>query len=1535
MMAIATDNEDESSNERDSRSKKTFSILNPPKIAEATMNDTFITPDTEGVVTITGILEDIDDGKPIYIYCNDGDISENYTWASRAAYTSFNSNGSKRQDFRFEYRIQTKAGMNVPIRIWADKDETSVNSKNDKSREQFIILVNISDPPKATTYQYPEEHYYNSIDTFKLSATISDESKGTFKFFLDGNDMKIDEPYEVDKSVPPSSTGDYNYHLDKTIAIPENCKYEGLKKHTIEFYPIDEFNLTSTSKGKFDFYVINPPTLKDVHLSKTRVTKDDDLTVTGKIKDIDSEKPLYIYSQIGDDVSTRKFITKMSNPKSDIDFDFKVDAIKRKQSGEYDLKVWVSASDDQTKLNRYSNSETYSEPIANNISITVDYPNQEIFATAETITVRVQVTDTDLDGDIYYKLDGQQAFEKDHFITEQTFTKEFNTEQNPIGFGKHKIVIYVEGRLGVSTAEYPFEFNVKNKPNLITATPKVDMVDPGKDFDVDITFDDKDNTKPLYLFAKIGNGNAVNYPLSSNSNGSNGQKSKVSIRADGAKGNQSITVWLADSIQIADHAKSNSRSDDRTFYMMITLAPTVSLVKTGEIKGSKDQEITIQVKIVDDTEGECILYVNNEPVDQTHYKTESGQKVVDFKLRLDQQKYKYPNKYTITAGAIDEFGVAKNSSNFATLVISNRLKYVDFKMGPAIQNDRKIPFTIKFTDYDEGKKLKLFFQIDSSPYTYNQIITSNGTENQVHEGIFDVPTSAFLYPGNNPIYYTLDEKSAYNNAQEYTLYVTFRPSITLNDLTQKEVKTKENLVLNGKVSGDKKVNITAIVTNNGDQRKFAIATNYKVEKLANNFNFPFEIPQELTYMSTPYTIMLHVVDNNQFTSDSFPKEFTVKNPPTLAITNIEKANGMLSGEKIIVTGTVTDIDPEKNVYIIINGRIMNQILPITQKDTPAEFNYEYTVESENYGTVNIEIYASDLKSSKNSFSNKETTSVYVTIKPTCVVTYPDVKFFNSQNPIGVTYRIKDDTTGSIKYKIGNTEIENSKSTYTSNNVEVSDSTTISLPGSYVYGNDYDLSIYTVDEFSKESDAKNNFKFSIRNKPEIVSATLNNDKLLMSNQAKITGKFNDQDTNKPLHFFAQINDGTNIIRYDTKESRGSNNQDFLMNIPVDDRFHYGENTIKLIVNDNEDASVQVSDYSKSIFAEELKLLVTFTPEINPRFTEKEVYIEGEKITVEGNVKSRKTIDLEFFIDSTSIGHISSIESNEAEKDFSIDITIPDGLEYGEHSLTIVGKDTDELGFSENPKKRFYIKHAPTISKITVDKENVIQGTKFVIKGTACDKDVGKEIEIIVKFAEHDEESLKTFVSDASDQEFEIEITVPGNEDVGEKQILAYVKDNDGMKSDVETATINVIYPDRTPIETPQETPAITPSETEKVTPGLDKNEDPNKQNEKKSSKGSKGRLIAGIVIAVIALIALTIVAVILFLKKKQAGQDKSSSDDDEFELQEETIFAPTNPSQEITTMDNPLFTSCNESNSFSVTDDDNNDDCGQQYVFSNA
>ena len=75
-------------------------------------------------------------------------------------------------------------------------------------------------------------------------------------------------------------------------------------------------------------------------------------------------------------------------------------------------------------------------------------------------------------------------------------------------------------------------------------------------------------------------------------------------------------------------------------------------------------------------------------------------------------------------------------------------------------------------------------------------------------------------------------------------------------------------------------------------------------------------------------------------------------------------------------------------------------------------------------------------------------------------------------------------------------------------MEVSDSTTISLPGSYVYGNDYDLSIYTVDEFSKESDAKNNFKFSIRNKPEIVSATLNNDKLLMSNQAKITGKFND-------------------------------------------------------------------------------------------------------------------------------------------------------------------------------------------------------------------------------------------------------------------------------------------------------------------------------------------------------------------------------------------------------------------------------------------
>lgn len=447
-----------------SKKKHCFTYTNPPKIGDPRAES--VTGSKQAKITVQ--VTDKDDGKTLYLFAKvRGSTSNN-------PINSITSNGNT-QEISGTIDVTGQKG-DIDILVWVSSKQSSTDTTDDTYYYKSDVKTTTLNLPTATkptlTVNFPNPNTFPRNKKVKLTGTTTGEGEFTMKLIL--NEGTIEE-----KSV---TNGDYTIEVD----LPQDIS---LGEHTLVVYIVDGSGSESQRSETYTFTVQNTdPVIQDVSLSSNSVEGGEQVTITGKVKDIDARSTVTITATYDNDKSANTQVVSTGELQT-----FTITLTTEEVTSETTYEITIEANDNTGKY-------TYSPKPSLTVRVTkpklsVTFPTEHEFPRNK----KIHLTGTTTQNKEYtmkFIIDNTQI-DKTQTIQNGQFNFDLDLP-NSITLSEHSLVVFiVDGNNIESERSSPYTFTVQNSRPVVkdvsldrnsvkggeqvTISGKIQDIDPGSE----------------------------------------------------------------------------------------------------------------------------------------------------------------------------------------------------------------------------------------------------------------------------------------------------------------------------------------------------------------------------------------------------------------------------------------------------------------------------------------------------------------------------------------------------------------------------------------------------------------------------------------------------------------------------------------------------------------------------------------------------------------------------------------------------------------------------------------------------------------------------------------------------------------------------------------------------------------------------------------------------------------------------------------------------------------------------------------------
>ncbi|EAY06981.1 hypothetical protein TVAG_174500 [Trichomonas vaginalis G3] len=1386
-----------------------------------------------------------------------------------------------------------------------DNDKLSGDFPSENNQFQFnikhqpsISAVNIQNSPVTT-------------NTVQFTITYSDSDTGKPLRLYISNQDNIDSASSLGDQFDSGSTpAEFSYKF-----IPNND--HDAQEFTYYLWLKDEDSSTSTTNKQSEsqslvFTYNKAPTMDsftapDVHAYKNGVEASFTIGVTD-----DSTGKVVFYLN---DINTPILELDYAKGTSTADYKLQIDSTNFPyKSDDYTISIQLK---DQYQVSSDAlhtfNFKVRNPPAISDLSIL-----QNVYQLGKTDPVQVRFTLTDSDStkdiNIFQKIgDSEKQIDSITGSHESTITREFNLDLQGITAGDYQIYIYA------SDTDTPPTSNSKSaevNPVSLTVAPQMGLtLNNIKEFyinpvQIQSTVTLTNLNEGGKFDTKILKGTTVQHSEMDDTYSTTSDPTiDFQVPNDLAAGEYTLQVQA-----IGDHTYSDIVS--KSFRVIIQTSISLTLEDLNEYSEDTDNipiegkvsgsgYITLTVQLDEQTQEGITTTISlgdgtkNQEITGLSIPTSSLQKGHQYTLKV------------IATSSFDSGDYKENNDEFKFIIIRKPiLSNVQFEPSIYAIGDETSPRlkgrVSQLYSMDVTKFYIHYRKSDQAPYEHYQLTSTN------QQGEFDIPIS-FNTAGT----YTYTVICNDNSDPEASTYAKSDPSNPQIIVTQRPTLTGSFSTSTYYSSNDANSKIKVTYEANDDSSYSVIfevnSTEVKTitDQTGHTSGSDVEIPiQSFTYNGGhEYQLKVYAKDQHEFTSDSpITKSFKIMNQPSISI-NIDNPYPRRQ-DSICATCTLNDIDNEKplNLFyqLVQNDNVIRKEKIASNHQSNGQANQTVTVTpitiqaNDAFGVSKLKFYMSylddlDLQST-NSYANSPVVEkdITITMNPEFEITNQN-KFYKTdatQASVSVSYK----GLGDLKFK------QVTESTETDINVQVPASETdstltfmIDIPSGSTYGKkDVTIKLHS----SHGYDATKTLSYTILNQPTLANVSVLPENVISGKTVKVTGTVTDADLdgslqNKKKSYLHIISATSNInFKKEITTTTFSINEEFTVPMP-NEASDEAQTEFKIFVSNNEDPNAQVApEWAKS--SETTKQInIIKRPTVVITSIAAEYYEKGASITVAGTFKTNTDATFTYYFDSNEPKNLGTVPKATAH--FSYEISIPDTLTHGKHTLNIVV--ADKHSYTSVPATlNFTIWNKPKLLSASLAEEKYKAGQLIVISGKVHDNDKDDKLQFYVAFNDREATNAYEHTSSGAEEEFSFNVTTPSNITAGDVNVTIYVVDQDKLESEKLNSTFNLYVKE-------------------------------DKTSEKEGNSDKKKTTIIVVVVIIVCVILIIIVAVIIAKKLKNRKDESSSFSGDsqrmpEYELKnEETIITGGAPQSNVT-MDNPLFLSTNtdRNNPFNDTDD---------------
>ncbi|EAY03982.1 hypothetical protein TVAG_195750 [Trichomonas vaginalis G3] len=563
------------------------------------------------------------------------------------------------------------------------------------------------------------------------------------------------------------------------------------------------------------------------------------------------------------------------------------------------------------------------------------------FSSNDVINLALSVED-ETKGAFYYSLDGNsEQLIENYTANDQkkaTASFRFRLQENGIRYSSkgHLLEVFARDEFGLESKRLKFPIEVLSKPDL-KRVDLPDMADPFKPVEFEITYDDFDAGKTLYIYIKYdGKIEKEQFP----SNGKQGQKQTISHKFS-EPGNYTVTFMLSSQEQSPETGHENSKSGEISDkHILLTNAPKVSCALTDAKVNyfGSGETFEIMFTVHDDKKGAIEYYIDSQKVFtddnnvQKDYTVPNGQEfiVVTTNITIPSHLVYDDNSiHNLTISAIDNFNLVSQPPCSIFFKVRSMPKATGIELNTSkIYSDSEYPdikITSSYYNDDENKPLSFYIKENiNGPEkllgTIQKPTKGTGSTTFVHEiqtkSYMNLPLIFWIEDDENPAEDFRNGES--NNITKY-INVTSVPKFSCDCFEERYFGKKDVIKLSGLLQDDTAGEIKFSIVGNDQRHYLDMSIPYNAThtkgKTPMDFSPNISIPDGLQ-LNEEYTLIFYPVDEFGVENPKpIPCPFRYKSKPILKDLRLSTDKPVDNDEKVNISGNLIDYDNGKTIYI--------------------------------------------------------------------------------------------------------------------------------------------------------------------------------------------------------------------------------------------------------------------------------------------------------------------------------------------------------------------------------------------------------------------------------------------------------------------------------------------------------------------------------------------------------------------------------------------------------------------------------------------
>lgn len=648
------------------RKRFCFNYVNVPKIESVDVTQIEGTNQAQ----ITGTLNDKDAEKQLYVYAKvDGRESPNYQVGS------IKSNGGS-QDFTASLDISNLGGR-IEIKIWLStkqfstdtSDEAGENAKS-KIKTKYLTLPDLPKPKLTITFPSNSNKFPRNKKVH-LTGTTEPAADFTMKFLIDEQDTGKSQEIHG---------GSFSFDFELPQSIP-------LGDHKLKVYIVNSMNTASEHSNAYSFTVENSlPVVQEVSLDRSSVEGGQQVTVTGKIKDIDSGSQMTIIAKHGTKILGT---TNLQSTGSLQTFTFQITTETVTEETTYEVELEVSDGSD-TFISETKPRLTVTPPKP---TLTVNFPDSNKFPRNKKVH---------LSGTISQNKDFTMKFiidEKEIGTTQQIRNGAFDFEfslPDEITIDKHTLKVYVMSGNTKSEQSRPYEFTVVNAlPVLQNVKIDKNTVHAGEQVTITGKIKDIDSGNKIKITARYGEGKSTETTVTSD-----GTLQVFTIHFVAEKVLKETTYEI---VIEANDGSGTFTSNNKLSLTIKDPKPTLSVIFPQEKAFPRNRKVHLKGTAIGEGDFTMMFIIDNFEIKKQTQTIQNG----DFDFKYDLPARIKVGSHQLKVYIIDNQKRKSDISDVFDFEVQNSLPFINeisINKNP-VKPGEKVTITGKVKDIDYGNRL--------------------------------------------------------------------------------------------------------------------------------------------------------------------------------------------------------------------------------------------------------------------------------------------------------------------------------------------------------------------------------------------------------------------------------------------------------------------------------------------------------------------------------------------------------------------------------------------------------------------------------------------------------------------------------------------------------------------------------------------------------------------------------------------------------------------------------------------------------------